>query len=273
MGAHHVVSQRAADRGRHRVTPWVLRLILANIAVFFLQQATPAINDLFVLVPAYGLTRPWTFVTYMFLHDPSGFGHIFFNMLTLFFFGPRVEARLGGRSFLGLYFTSGIAGALLSIPFTPYVPIVGASGAIYGVLLAYAMFWPRDQMLIWGIIPVEARVMVLVMTALTLWGGFGGPGGRIAHFVHLGGFVGGYLFIKAMQQSGGAAKFRKQAVPILRKIETPATALDRWRRIKRDGLHEVNRDELDRILDKISAAGIGSLTASEREFLERFSAR
>ena len=253
------------------MTPWVLRLIIANVAVFFMQQTSPIITQMFVLVPALGLVRPWSFVTYMFLH--GSLGHIFFNMLSLFFFGPRVESRLGGRSFLGLYFASGIMGALLSIPFTPYAPIIGASGAVFGVLLAYAMFWPRDQMLIWGIVPIEARFMVLLMTGLSLWGGFGGGSGGIAHFAHLGGFVGGYLFIKVMQRGSAAARFRKQASSITRKIETPAGSLDRWRRIKRDGLHEVNRDELDRILDKISAAGIGSLTAGEREFLDRFSAR
>lgn len=253
------------------MTPWVLRIIIANVAVFFIQQTTPEITELFMLVPALGLVRPWTFVTYMFLH--GGMGHIFFNMLSLFFFGPRTEARLGGRSFLGLYFSAGVMGAVLSIPFTPYSPIIGASGAVYGVMLAYAMFWPRDQILIWGIVPVEARFLIVFMTLLSLFGGFSPSSGGIAHFAHLGGFIGGYLFLKVMQRGSGAARFRKQATPILRKIETPATALDRWRRIKRDGLHEVNRDELDRILDKISAGGIGTLTSGEREFLERFSAR
>jgi len=253
------------------VTPWVLRIIVANVVMFFLQQTAPIINQMFVLVPALGLVRPWSFVTYMFLH--GGLGHIFFNMLSLFFFGPRLESRLGGRAFLGLYFASGIMGAVLSIPFTPYAPIIGASGAVYGVMLGYAMFWPRDQILIWGIVPVEARFLIIAMTALSLFGGFSPSSGGIAHFAHLGGFVGGYLFLLVMRRSSGAAKFRKQATTITRKIETPAGSLDRWRRIKRDGLHEVNRDELDRILDKISAGGIGSLTAGEREFLDRFSAR
>ena len=253
------------------MTPWVLRIIVANVVMFFLQQTAPVINQMFVLVPALGLVRPWSFVTYMFLH--GGLGHIFFNMLSLFFFGPRLESRLGGRAFLGLYFASGIMGAVLSIPFTPYAPIIGASGAVYGVMLGYAMFWPRDQILIWGIVPVEARFLIIAMTALSLFGGFSPSSGGIAHFAHLGGFVGGYLFLLVMRRSSGAAKFRKQATTITRKIETPAGSLDRWRRIKRDGLHEVNRDELDRILDKISAAGIGSLTAGEREFLDRFSAR
>jgi membrane associated rhomboid family serine protease len=252
------------------MTPWVLRLVIANVVVFFLQQNSDTITNALLLVPALGLQRPWSFITYMFLH--GSLGHIFWNMLSLFFFGPRLEARLGGGSFLGLYFTSGIMGAVLSIPFTPYAPIIGASGAVYGVMLAYAMFWPRDQILIWGIVPVEARYLVLFMTALSLFGGFSPSGGGIAHFAHLGGFAGGYLFLKAMRRGSGSAKFRKQAT-ITRKIETPATSLDRWRRIKRDGLHEVNRDELDRILDKISAGGIGTLTPGEREFLDRFSSR
>ena len=171
------------------MTPWVLRIIVANVVVFFLQQTAPVINQMFVLVPALGLVRPWSFVTYMFLH--GGLGHIFFNMLSLFFFGPRLESR--GRAFLGLYFASGIMGALLSIPFTPYAQIIGASGAVYGVMLGYAMFWPRDQILIWGIVPVEARFLIVAMTLLSLFGGFSPGSGGIAHFAHLGGFVGGFL--------------------------------------------------------------------------------
>lgn len=253
------------------MTPWVLRIVLATIAVFFLQNTAPAMVDAMAFIPQLALQRPWTFVTYMFLHAP-GFGHIFFNMLSLFFFGPRVEDRIGGRAFLGLYFTSGIAGAILSIPVG--YPIIGASGAIFGVLLAYAWFWPRNQMLIWGIIPIEARYMVLLMTGISLYFGFGGAGGgNVAHFAHLGGFVGGYIFLKFLQRNAGNERFKRQLQPLAPKLETTAGAMDRWRKIKRDGLHEVNRDELDRILDKISASGIASLTPGEREFLDRFSAR
>jgi len=252
------------------MTPWVLRIVLATIAVFFLQSNGPWVVEALAFDPHLVLVRPWTLVTYMFVHAP-GFGHIFFNMLTLFFFGPRVEDRMGGRAFLGLYFTSGIAGALLSIPVG--YPIIGASGAIFGVLLAYAWFWPRNQMLIWGIIPIEARYMVLLLTAASLFFGFGGMGGNVAHFAHLGGFLGGFLYLKVLQRNAGNVRFRRQMQPLAPKLETTAGALDRWRRIKRDGLHEVNRDELDRILDKISASGIASLTPGEREFLDRFSAR
>src|SRR5688500_16078715 len=109
--------------------------------MFFLQQTAPIINQMFVLVPALGLVRPWSFVTYMFLH--GGLGHIFFNMLSLFFFGPRLESRLGGRAFLGLYFASGIMGAVLLIPLTPFAPLFGDSASVFGVVMGYSLFCPR----------------------------------------------------------------------------------------------------------------------------------
>ena len=91
------------------MTPWVMRLIMANAAMFLLQLAGPeGLTQSLAFVPALALTRPWTIITYMFLH--GGIGHIFFNMLSLFFFGPRLESRLGGRQFLVLYFVSGIWG-------------------------------------------------------------------------------------------------------------------------------------------------------------------
>ena len=154
--------------------------------MFFLQQQAPAFADHLVLVPAQAWREPWTLVTYMFLH--GGFGHIFFNMLALFFFGSRLEHRLGGARFLGLYFCSGIMGALLSLILAPHAAIIGASGAVFGVMLGYAWFWPRDQILIWGILPIEARYLIVLTTVLALFGGFvPGAGGNTAHFAHLGG--------------------------------------------------------------------------------------
>lgn len=252
------------------MTPWVLRLILANAAVFLLSMSVPGITERLLLVPALILERPWSAVTYMFLH--GGFGHLFFNMLSLFFFGPRVEERLGERQFLILYFASGVTGALLSAIFSPYAAIVGASGAVFGVMLAFAWFWPRAQIFIWGIIPVEARWMVALMTGLGLFGGFTGAQGGIAHFAHLGGFLGGWICLKVFEARSGARQFRAKMAPRV-PLETAESALARWRRIRREQLHEVNRAELDRILDKISASGVPSLTSSEREFLERFAAR
>ena len=254
------------------MTRWVLRLILANVAAFFLETQYPALIGRFELVPAEAWHQPWTVVTYLFLH--GGVSHLFFNMLALFFFGSRVESRLGGGRFLGLYFSSGIAGALLSLIFAPYSPTIGASGAVFGVMLGYAWFWPRDQILIWGIFPIEARYLIVITTALAIWGGFvPGQGGTVAHFAHLGGFVGGYLYLRLLATRTGAERFRRAAQPRAPRLETTSGAVERWKKIRREQLHEVNRDELDRILDKISATGIASLTPGEREFLDRFSSR
>lgn len=256
------------------MTRWVLRLIIANVAIFFLQTQYPGLTERFWLVPIEAWRQPWTVVTYLFLHDPHRLSHLFFNMLALFFFGSRVENRLGGGRFLGLYFSAGIAGALLSLVFAPNAPTIGASGAVFGVMLGYAWFWPRDQILIWGIIPIEARWLILITTGLSLWGGFvPGQGGAVAHFAHLGGFVGGFLFLKLLGHRTGAERFRRATLPKAPRLETSANAVERWKKIQRDQLHEVNRDELDRILDKISATGTASLTQGEREFLDRFSSR
>src|SRR5262245_53573073 len=123
------------------MTPWVSRLIIANACMFILQYALgPVFTDSLKFVPAFILLRPWTIITYMFLH--GGPIHILFNMLMLYFFGSRVEHRLGSSRFLMLYLWSGIAGALLSLLFYPLSPIIGASGATYGVMLAFAYFWP-----------------------------------------------------------------------------------------------------------------------------------
>ncbi len=96
-------------------------------------------------------------------------------MLGLYFFGPRLELVIGGGRFLTLYFTSGIAGALLSL-LTPTASIVGASAAIFGVFYGYAHYWPRDRILVWGIVPVEARLFVILMTVISLGLGLGPRG-------------------------------------------------------------------------------------------------
>lgn len=247
------------------MTPWVLRLILANVFMFILAPARGHLQAELMLVPADILSHPWTPITYMFLH--GSLGHIFFNMLALFFFGPRLELRLGSRHFLGLYFVSGLMGAALSFLLAPQSAVIGASGAVFGVLVAFARYWPRERIYIWAILPIEARWLVIIMTGMALFAGFSPGRSTIAHFAHLGGFAGGLLYILWMERSSPARRFKKKTAPPTVRAIRP----ERWSRINRDSMHEVNRDELDRILDKISAAGLSSLTPGEREFLDRFS--
>jgi membrane associated rhomboid family serine protease len=251
------------------MTPWTGRLIFLNVAVFLLTAWNPAIATPFVLVPALIPYRPWTVVTYMFLH--AGWGHIFFNMLALYFFGPQVELRLGGRAFLGLYLVSGACGAVLSL-LSPYVSIVGASGAIFGVMLAFARYWPRATILIWGVLPVQARVLVIVMTAISLFSIRTGAQGGIAHFAHLGGFVGGYLFLRVAEARSPAAGGAKRGAPQPPTRPTEAHVA-RWRTVDPASLHPVNREEFERVMAKVAIAGPGSLAPGEREFLDRFAAR
>ncbi|HEX9729163.1 MAG TPA: rhomboid family intramembrane serine protease [Gemmatimonadales bacterium] len=254
------------------LTPWVTRLLFANAAMFLVTLTLGRIPQSLLLVPALILQRPWSLVTYMFLH--AGLGHIFFNMLMLAIFGPRVEERLGATRFVRLYFASGFAAALLSI-LTPFAAILGASGAVFGVMYAFVRFWPRAQIWIWGVIPVEARVLFGISLVFAVLGIFGYGGQGVAHFAHLGGFLGGFVYLKWSEATSPAARFKAKAAAAAAPAVRPGgdhRDLDRWRRIPGDELHPLNREELNRILDKISATGVPSLSNAERAFLERFSA-
>jgi membrane associated rhomboid family serine protease len=245
------------------VTPWVLRLIIANIVVYFLERTGTGIANVLAFVPSEVLRQPWTLVTYMFVHANTT--HILFNMLALYFFGPRVEERLGSRRFITLYALSGISGAVLSMIFAPFAPIVGASGAVFGIMFAFAKFWPTAQIYIMGILPIEARIAVMLMAAAALWSGIQGSRGGVADFAHLGGFVGGWLYLKWLDRRAGIKKFRSKTVaPVARDV------LANYKQIDPGSIHVVNRDEVNRILDKISGSGLASLTAQEKLFLSNF---
>lgn len=245
------------------MTPIVRALLIATVAAFFLQSALPGLANALVFMPPLALVRPWTVVTYMFLH--GDFMHLLFNMLALFFFGPRVEQRILSRPFAILYFLSGITGALLSVIFSPGSPIIGASGGVFGVMLAFAWFWPHEKIFIWGVLPVPARMLVVVTTVFALWSGFGGVGGGIAHFAHLGGYLGAFLYLAWLARKRTA--FRREATA------APPDSVRRvagYQAIDLAKVHEVNREEINRILDKISAQGLGSLTPQETTFLSNF---
>lgn len=252
-----------------RLTRWTGLIILANIAAYLWSASFPEQAEALVFRPGLLLARPWTAFTYMFLHQ--GFGHIFFNMLVLFFFGPQVEDRLGGGRYLTLYFVSGLFGAATSMLFNPLAGIVGASAAVYGVELAFAYFWPRAQLLIWGIVPVEARTLIIIMTIISVMGGVGWGMQNVAHFAHLGGFLGGWLVLKGFGVRRFEDKLRPRNMQApARKTSPPAGTAERWKRIPLDRLHPVNREEAERVLAKLDARGPTGLTAEEQAFLDRF---
>lgn len=247
------------------MTRWVRNLLVVNVLVYFVQMTMPGLVDGLAFVPSLVFVRPWTIITYMFLH--GGLTHILFNMLALFFFGPRVEERLGSRPFLTMYLIAGISGAVLSFFLAPSSPIIGASAGVFGVMLAFAYFWPDAPIYIWGVLPVPARILVIVTTVFSLYSGLRGSMGGIADFAHLGGYAGAYLYLKWFERRSGARKFQaKMAAPSPQEKES----LSKWKHIDTKSIHEVNRDEVNRILDKINASGLASLTPQERLFLSNF---
>jgi membrane associated rhomboid family serine protease len=138
-------------------------------------------------IPSEILLRPWTIITYMFAH--GNFWHLFWNMLGLFFFGPPLESRWGSREFLKFYFICGMGGAALSFLFAFHAPIIGASAAVYGVMLAFAMNWPNMAIYIWGILPVKAKWLIAFLTAASVLALVGGASDGVAHRAHLGGVL------------------------------------------------------------------------------------
>jgi membrane associated rhomboid family serine protease len=187
---------------RYRNDNTVFVLIGLNILVFLAGQLFDQrfLTSYMAMNPEKVLEngRVWTFVTYMFLH--GGFSHIFFNMFALFIFGTQLERYMGSREFLLYYFVTGILAGVFS--FAAYyftgknVALMGASGAIFAVQLAYAVFFPQAIIYIWGILPLRAPVMVLGFTALEIIMMVTSMGGNVAHVTHLAGFGFGWLYFR-----------------------------------------------------------------------------
>lgn len=171
-----------------------LVLIGINVLVFALTSVFQRLYVYLALIPGAVVQLGWVWqpFTYMFVH--ANISHIFFNMLGLFFFGTAVERSLGTKEFVFFYLLTGTLAGLFSLGAFALggawnVQLVGASGAVYAVLLAFAVINPRARIFIWGIIPVQAPLLVLGYTVLELWSEIFGMGGNIAHLTHLAGFA------------------------------------------------------------------------------------
>src|SRR5256884_829266 len=184
------------------MTPWVRRLIVANLVVFLLQM-TIFVNPWFVatfgFAPLDALARPWTFITYAFIH--KNFLHLAFNLLALFVFGPPVEERMGGRPFLAYYGLCGLGGAALSfalaMTFQQIEPVVGASAAVYGVMLAFAWAWPDQPISVFPLPePIAAKWLVTFAVAISLLLALFAASDGVAHLAHPGGVAPGLLYLK-----------------------------------------------------------------------------
>lgn len=192
--------------GTPRLPPCVKGLIIANVAVFILQLLPGGIGN---LVTGFGAMNPvlafkylqlWRLVTYMFLHSPDMLFHILFNMLSLWWFGAELEDIWGKRKFLIFYLICGVGSALFTIFYLlvnqPHVIVIGASGAVLGLLTAYAFYYPHRQILLFGIFPMKMRTLVIGYAAISIYFSMTGGGGNTAHIVHLGGIAVAVIYLK-----------------------------------------------------------------------------
>jgi membrane associated rhomboid family serine protease len=276
--------------GGFSITPWVKRILIANTAVFLAMF----VANLFTRGLGTGLAwrylgldrttvliQPWTLLTYAFVH--AGIGHIFFNMLTLFFFGPPLEERWGSREFLKFYLVAAAGGAAVALLMPDKV--VGASAAVYGVMLAYAMAWPDNTVYFWGVFPIKVKWMVLGLVVVSFLMAPDGGGSGVSHLAHLGGFASAFLYLKspwAPSPWGSVAPVKRKKQPVMawkapaaKRETSPPRAIGQQpvsakeaARMQRDLL-----DDVDRILDKISTDGLASLTDAERDRLNEVSRR
>lgn len=265
--------------GGFMLTPVVKRLLFANVAAFLVAWILPGrfVEEWLAFRPDHLLTRPWGMFTYMFVHQ--GVMHLLLNMLVLFFFGPPLESRWGGRQFLQYYLICGFGGVLLSLLLAP-TAIVGASAAAYGLMLAFAMSWPDAPIYVWGIFHVQAKWLVAFLFAMSVMNAFFGGGDGVAHVAHLGGLVTGFIYLKAdwrprgklaaLKRHSERAARRLAIVPREEEAQTVASLrTGSWRTVNEGEL----LDAVDRVLDKISAQGMSALTPDERKLLDEVSRR
>ena len=286
-----------------RLTTGVQALIAINVTVAFLQAV--GVLPYADLAAWFGFdlgslpSRWWTPITYMFVH--VGVWHVLANMYGLYLFGPRLEQTLGSKKFAWFYVFCGLGGVVFQMLFIRTGGLVGASAAVFGVMTAYAMQWPDDEIYLMFVLPMRVRTLVVGLFVFNLVMGVvatgDGGGTNIAYFAHVGGVIAAYAYMR-MAASTGIDQVR-QRVASLPDTDEPPRAIPRNlpRRERGDEVddivakskaiaakravtlapssrrREAKADELNRVLDKISETGIESLTGDERKVLEEMSRR
>jgi membrane associated rhomboid family serine protease len=229
------------------VTPAVKALLLANLGVFLLELIVPDLLVVLGLRPQSVIESGWLWqpVTYMFLHDPRAFTHILFNMLGIWMFGVELERLWGTKFFVRYYFITGVGAAATSIlvsllPFAVASDVysattVGASGALYGLLLAYGYYYPDRPILMFLLFPIPAKYFVMIIGGISFLSAIGAGGaGTTAHATHLGGLVVGYIYLRS-GRGGMMAEIKYRWVKwkmnrLRRRFDVHQGGRDRWDR-------------------------------------------
>lgn len=187
-----------------RFSGMVRTLVLINVLVFLWQILSMWVGGGYEILRIFGLTPAlvlgklfvWQLLTYLFLH--ADFFHIFFNMFALWMFGSELERYWGSHAFLRYFLITGVGAGLLSVLVDPYstIPTIGASGAVYGILLAYALMFPNRYVYLYFLFPVKVKYFVLAIGAFAFLSALASPGSTIAHVAHLGGMLFGWLYLR-----------------------------------------------------------------------------
>jgi membrane associated rhomboid family serine protease len=290
-----------------RLTPAVQTFIAISIAVMFVQTAV-GLSDMSAWLGFDAGRLPsrwWTAFTYMFVH--GSVVHLLANVYPLYLFGPRLERywagerKAGAKRFTWFYLLCGLGGVVFELLFMRGdSPMIGASAAVFGVMTAYAMQWPEDEVYFFFVVPVRARTLAVGLLVFNLVLGVtttGATGMNIAYCAHLGGVIAAYIYMR-MSSSGGMEQVQ-QRVANVPDADEPPRAIPRNlpRRDRGDEVDDIvaksraiagkravsispksrrgeaRADELNRVLDKISQHGIESLTTDERKVLEEMSKR
>ena len=248
--------------------PTIKWLMIANGGVFVVDVLMRALMGM-TLVGVLGLTPEWVIergwvwqpLTYMFVH--GGFFHLLFNMFVLWMFGGEIERLWGSAEFLRYYVLCGLGAAVLSFIGFYHSTVVGASGAVFGILIAFGMLFPNRYIFLWFLVPIKAKYLIGGLAAIEILAGVSGGGDGVAHLAHIGGMVVGFAYLKWWREGSPAGRL--------------AT---RWRRrhlgvVQGGGGHAApaREAEIDRILDKISEHGLKSLTPEEERILDEASRR
>ena len=248
-------------------TDAIRTLVLVNVVVYVLQSLSgkeDVFFRLFGLVPSSFLSElmVWQPLTYMFFHAPFyssvGISHILLNMLGLWVFGRELEQAWGKNNFLKYYFVTGIGSGLVTFLFqiNSDSPVIGASGAVYGVLLAYGLSYPNRMLYIWGIIPVKSLWLVIIMGAIAFFGLLGNADG-ISHVTHISGMVIGYFMLNK--------KWRWRE--LLFKIRKKTIEFQVQRHEEKSIKKILIQKDIDSILEKIQKVGFSGLSDAEQSKL------
>ena len=243
------------------IPPVIKGLLITNVAIFLFSYFNASFIDrYFGLVPkaVWSQYMLWQPVTYMFLH--GSFLHILFNMFVLWMFGSDLERTWGSKEFLKFYFICGIGAGLFNVAFQPnsMIPIIGASGAIYGLLVAFAMVYPNRMVYVYFLFPIKVKYLVIFLVAIEFFLSMSSVSSGVAHLAHLGGAVVGFIYLKSDWRIR-SLKYRITSYFNRQKIEK----MTRQREKESELMAEV-----DRILDKINQVGYDNLTRKEKKTLE-----